>query len=301
MSMRAYFAITMAILLAVLVTGCGSAAPTAAPTVTLNPPTETAAPTAGSEAQAKASEPTLSPSAPTEPAPTPIQEPTSSPPTPTEPAPTPTQELSPTAAATLPPAATASPEQELLGGFGDVPEIDGEVLYLLGQVMDVQGEPVPGAVVEIWQTDADGVYDHPGDPGTESRDQTFQFFGSSVADADGWYAFRTLMPGRYEPRPRHIHFKVKQDGATLLTSQFYFSDDIAIVEGEGMFQAVGESGDALLLQLVQGEDGVLAVGPIVVDRGLGSGELLLTPSQAEGPYYPVVSPSDFDNDLLRLP
>lgn len=283
MSMRAYFAITMAILLAVLVTGCGSAAPTAEPAVTLNPPTETAAPTAGSEAQAKASEPTLSPSAPT------------------EPAPTPTQELSPTAAATLPPAATASPEQELLGGFGDAPEIDGEVLYLLGQVMDVQGEPVPGAVVEIWQTDADGVYDHPGDPGTESRDRTFQFFGSSVADADGWYAFRTLMPGRYEPRPRHIHFKVKQDGATLLTSQFYFSDDIAIVEGEGMFQAVGESGDALLLQLVQGEDGVLAVGPIVVDTGLGSGELPLTPSQAEGPYYPVVSPSDFDNDLLRLP
>lgn len=283
MSMRAYFAITMAILLAVLVTGCGSAAPTAESTVTLNPPTETAASTAGSEAQAKASEPTLSPSAPT------------------EPAPTTTQELSPAAAAPLPPAATASPEQELLGGFGDAPEIDGEVLYLLGQVMDVQGEPVPGAVVEIWQTDADGVYDHPGDPGTESRDRTFQFFGSSVADADGWYAFRTLMPGRYEPRPRHIHFKVKQDGATLLTSQFYFSDDIAIVEGEGMFQAVGESGDALLLQLVQGEDGVLAVGPIVVDTGLGSGELPLTPSQAEGPYYPVVSPSDFDNDLLRLP
>jgi protocatechuate 3,4-dioxygenase beta subunit len=283
MSMRAYFAITMAILLAVLVTGCGSAAPTAESTVTLNPPTETAASTAGSEAQAKASEPTLSPSAPT------------------EPAPTTTQELSPAAAAPLPPAATASPEQELLGGFGDAPEIDGEVLYLLGQVMDVQGEPVPGAVVEIWQTDADGVYDHPGDPGTESRDRTFQFFGSSVADVDGWYAFRTLMPGRYEPRPRHIHFKVKQDGATLLTSQFYFSDDIAIVEGEGMFQAVGESGDALLLQLVQGKDGVLAVGPIVVDTGLGSGELSLTPSQAEGPYYPVVSPSDFDNDLLRLP
>ena len=283
MRIRAYFATTMAILLAVLVTGCGSAAPTAEPTVALNPPTETAAPTAGSEAQAKASEPTLSPSAPT------------------EPAPTTTQELSPAAAAPLPPAATASPEQELLGGFGDAPEIDGEVLYLLGQVMDVQGEPVPGAIVEIWQTDADGVYDHPGDPGTESRDQTFQFFGSSVADADGWYAFRTLMPGRYEPRPRHIHFKVKQDGATLLTSQFYFSNDIAIVEGEGMFQAVGESGDALLLQLVQGEDGVLAVGPIVVDTGLGSGELPLTPSQAEGPYYPVVSPSDFDNDLLRLP
>ena len=69
----------------------------------------------------------------------------------------------------------------------------------------------------------------------------------------------------------------------------------------GLAQVRIKFGDALLLQLVQGEDGVLAVGPIVVDTGLGSGDLPLTPSQAEGPYYPVVSPSDFDNDLLRLP
>jgi len=38
----------------------------------------------------------------------------------------------------------------------------------------------------------------------------------------------------YEPRPRHIHFKVKQNESTLLTSQLYFSDDIVEVEGEGM-------------------------------------------------------------------
>jgi protocatechuate 3,4-dioxygenase beta subunit len=301
MSKQAYLVITSALLLAVLVAACGPAAPAAAPTVTPNPATEAAPPTVEPETQASAPESTPVPPTPTESALTLTLEPTTPPPTPTEPAPTLTQEPSPTAAATLPPAVTPSPEQKLLGGFVAAPEIDGEVLYLLGQVMDIQGEPLPGATVEIWQTDASGVYDHPGDPGTESRDRTFQFFGSSVADADGWYAFRTLMPGRYEPRPRHIHFKVKQDGATLLTSQFYFSDDIAIVEGEGMFQAVGESGDALLLQLMQGEDGVLANGPIVVDTGLGSGELALTPSQAEGPYYPVVSPSDFDNDLLTVP
>ena len=49
---------------------------------------------------------------------------------------------------------------------------------------------------------------------------------------------------------------------------------------------------------------MLRLGPgaqYALDDGLGSGELPLTPSQAEGPYYPVVSPSDFDNDLLRLP
>ncbi|MEZ4639364.1 MAG: hypothetical protein R2856_31120 [Caldilineaceae bacterium] len=96
----------------------------------------------------------------------------------------------------------------------------------------MNGTPVPDVAVEIWQTDAVGVYDHPRDPGTNSRDTSFQFYGTAITDADGWYAFRTIMPGEYEPRPRHIHFKVKQGDATLLTSQFYFSDDVAQVQGK---------------------------------------------------------------------
>ena len=113
--------------------------------------------------------------------------------------------------------------------------------------------------------------------------------------------FRTIIPTEYEPRPRHIHFKVKQNGNTLLTRQFYFSEDIADVEGEGMFQAIGEAGDLLLLQLVNGESAVLANGQIVVDTGIGSGELPLTPTQAEGPFYPVVPVAEYDNDLVILP
>ena len=191
--------------------------------------------------------------------------------------------------------------KQLIADFDKAPEANGDLLFLFGQVLDVNGNAVPNAQIEIWQTDASGVYDHPNDPGTASRDQSFQFFGSAVADADGWYAFRTILPGRYEPRPRHIHYKVKQGGETLLTSQFYFSDDVAVVEGESMFQAVGEGGESLLLQLVQGESGVQANGQVVVATTSREGTLPLTPSQAEGPYYPIVSPSDYDNDLVRLP
>jgi protocatechuate 3,4-dioxygenase beta subunit len=36
------------------------------------------------------------------------------------------------------------------------------------------------------------------------------------------------LPGRYEPRPRHIHVKVKLDGDELLTTQFYFADEIKL-------------------------------------------------------------------------
>ena len=42
---------------------------------------------------------------------------------------------------------------------------------------------------------------------------------------NGAYTFRTIFSGEYEPRPRHIHFKVKLNGETLITSQFYFASD----------------------------------------------------------------------------
>lgn len=246
---------------------------TVPPTETMVPPTETAIPTEPPAAEADTSGAEPEPTATAAPTETPLPEPT----------------------ATIDPAAAA------IGAFSGSSQTNGETLILFGQVLDVNGQPVPEAEVEIWQTDFSGVYDHPGDPSTNGRDQTFQFFGSASTGADGWYAFRTIVPGRYEPRPRHIHFKVKQNGSTLLTSQFYFSDDIAEVQGEGIFRQAGDSGDLLLLQLAQGENSLLANGQIVVDVGMGNGSLPLTPSQTEGPYYPVVPVAEYDNDLVVLP
>lgn len=203
----------------------------------------------------------------------------------------------PIPSATPEPVATLHPAEQLITSFTAPVEANGELLIVYGQVTDVNGNPVPDVAVEIWQTDEQGIYDHPDDRTTGGRDMTFQFYGTAVANTEGWYAFRTIVPGQYEPRPRHIHFKVKQGSSTLLTSQFYFSDDIAQLQGEGLFQAAGDQGDLLLLQLVQGEGALLANGRIVVDTGIGAGSLPLTPSQAEGPFYPVVTVADYDNDL----
>lgn len=180
----------------------------------------------------------------------------------------------------------------------------GDVILLTGQVLDRGGQPLPGAVVEIWQTDANGIYDHPGDSDAGRRDRAFQFYGHSVADANGVYLFRTIVPGEYEPRPRHIHVKVKRDGATLLTTQFYFLDDLTSLQGEGVFRQAGNLGNRLILQPlgvvdVAGQAAPILANDLVID--LGSGSLTPTPLQAEGPYYPVVSIADFDNDLTIAP
>jgi len=190
-----------------------------------------------------------------------------------------------------------SEEQSILPVFSQPITATGEPLVLYGHLRDASGNPLNGYAVEIWQVDSDGIYDHPGDSNTAKRDMGFQFYGTSVTDENGLFAFRTLVPARYEPRPKHIHFKVKKDGQTLLTSQFYFSGEVDAGQ-------LGPAGEMLLLDLNDAQDAngnqmKLAFKDIVVDAGTGS-VMPQTPSQVEGPYYPVVDVSQFDNDLASI-
>lgn len=194
------------------------------------------------------------------------------------------------------------PAEAALAAFPAAPSIDGEIILVYGRVVDRNGNPIQEARVEFWQTDANGVYDHPGDAKTESRDRNFQFYGTSVTGEDGVYLFRTIVPGEYEPRPAHIHVKVKLGGAELLTTQFYFAQDAENVQNEGVFRTAGEAGELLFLSGeartdVNGTQVLLANKDIVIDTGNG-GSLEATPSQTEGPYYPVVDVSRYNNDLL---
>ena len=97
----------------------------------------------------------------------------------------------------------------------------GTPLLLSGQLVNLSGAAVSGATIEIWQTDNNGLYYHSGN-NYQSRDQNFQFFGTSTTDANGNYSFRTVRPGLYTGRIRHIHFKIKLNGTTLVTSQLTF-------------------------------------------------------------------------------
>lgn len=270
----------------ILAAAC-SAAPPAAPTAApASPPAAAATPAAATTPAAL---------------PTPTPEPTKSP------ASTASAllEASPTPAAAEPAAnPTLSPVERLLAAFPNPPQAKGQAVLLFGRVLDTSGDPIPGATVEIWQTDAQGIYDHPGDRSTAARDLLFQSYGASATDADGNYVFRTIEPGYYEPRPKHIHVKVKRDGRELLTTQFYFEEDRAGLGGEGVFSQAGGQGELLILKAVA-DAAAEAAGVRVLSNdlvlGATAGTLAPTPAQTEGPYYPVADVSSFDNDLTIAP
>ncbi len=105
----------------------------------------------------------------------------------------------------------------------------GQLLYLMGQVLNIKGTPVKGVQVEIWQANAAGRYDHPSDPNPAPLDPNFQGYGIAVTDAEGRYRFKTIKPGAYPvmqgwDRPPHVHFELT-GRIDRQTTQMWFPDD----------------------------------------------------------------------------
>lgn len=97
----------------------------------------------------------------------------------------------------------------------------GEITDLTGRVLDRAGEPIDGALVEIWQCDANGRYLHSGDTSATPRDPGFQGYGRCTTGADGVYRFRTIKPVPYPGRAPHIHFAVRAPGREPVVTQMY--------------------------------------------------------------------------------
>ena len=98
------------------------------------------------------------------------------------------------------------------------------VLFFRGRVIDVHGEPIVGGVVDIWQADTKGRYKHPRDNSPGERWEEFLYWGESPTGTNGEFEFRTYLPGAYNRRPAHIHYKVWHQRRRLLTSQVYFNE-----------------------------------------------------------------------------
>ncbi len=95
-------------------------------------------------------------------------------------------------------------------------------LSVSGQVLDVRGDIVPEAKLEIWQTDHLGHYDLDG----------YRYRATLISDAGGKYSFDSVMPGHYPDRVcQHIHYLVTAPGHKTITTQLYFATD-PVFEGD---------------------------------------------------------------------
>jgi protocatechuate 3,4-dioxygenase, beta subunit len=139
----------------------------------------------------------------------------------------------------------------------------GQPSWVEGVVTDLQGKPVAGAQVEIWQCDEAGRYHHPGDGGR--ADKAFQGFGKVVVGSEGQYRFRTIRPVAYGGRAPHIHVKVRLGKRELLTTQLYVQDDAGNAR-DYLWRNLRNDADrvALTVAFASGEGGLRANFPIVL-------------------------------------
>lgn len=98
----------------------------------------------------------------------------------------------------------------------------GEAMRIVGQVMNAAAPdtPVPGARLELWQTDGRGRY-HPEDRGDYSdfQDDQIDLRGTVIADAMGRFDVMSVFPKEYWPRPPHIHSWIRAEGFRPLVTQ----------------------------------------------------------------------------------
>ena len=130
----------------------------------------------------------------------------------------------------------------------------GEVIRVTGRVLDEACAPVEGALVDLWQANANGRYAHPADPNPAPLDPNFQGWGQAVTDAEGRYAFRTIKPAAYPLRfmgsgeadedagyrTPHLHFRVSKRGFNELSTQMYFAGE-ALNGKDGVLRRVPEA------------------------------------------------------------
>jgi protocatechuate 3,4-dioxygenase beta subunit len=119
------------------------------------------------------------------------------------------------------------------------PRALGQLVRVTGRVLDEDGRPVSGAVLEVWQANAAGKYIHPNDPSPVSVDPNFAGVGRIVVGPDGGFELLTIKPGAYPVpyeeqggatdwwRPPHIHVSIFGPAfASRLVTQVYFPGEV---------------------------------------------------------------------------
>jgi len=124
-------------------------------------------------------------------------------------------------------------DDDLILNYAHGGEPIGQRIVVSGQVIDENGRPQPGTLVEFWQANAGGRYRHKRESYLAALDPNFGGCGRTITDEQGFYAFRTIKPGAYpwpngvnDWRPAHIHISLFGHAfAQRLITQMYFEGD----------------------------------------------------------------------------
>ena len=152
----------------------------------------------------------------------------------------------------------------------------GKIIHLTGRVLNLKGEPVSGAKVQIWQADVNGRYTHDSDPNPGLRDPNFQGYSVQKTDAEGRYRFKTIKPGAYPGliagmRTPHIHFEVDGKVDRVIT-QVFFPNEPLNEQDRILHSIKGPHKEALIVKLMPPSkemeaDSVHAIWDVVLLKG----------------------------------
>ena len=139
----------------------------------------------------------------------------------------------------------------------------GEKMVLAGRLLDDTGRPIRDSLVEIWQANSSGRYDHPGDTHDAPLDPNFVGNGKTMTDDEGRYRFITIKPGSYPwPnhanawRPQHIHFSLLGNAPIQrLVTQMYFPGD-PLLALDPIYQSIPEAARSRLLSRLDLDVGI---------------------------------------------
>ena len=132
------------------------------------------------------------------------------------------------------------------------PGAEGEHVTLICRVLDGGGVPVDDAMLEVWQADASGVYNHPDDPRYAEHDPAFRGFGRAATNHEGVCVFETVKPGclagaNGPTEAPHINVSVFARGLLKpAITRVYFSGDPANPEDPVLSMMAADGRETLL-------------------------------------------------------
>jgi protocatechuate 3,4-dioxygenase alpha subunit len=129
-------------------------------------------------------------------------------------------------------------------------------VWLTGVVRDGDGVPVPDALVETWQADPDGRFDHPDDPrGAVAPPEGFRAFARCPTDSEGRYRILTLLPGATPGQAPHVAVSVLGRGIVQrLATRIYFPENTAANEADPVLAVVPPERRRTLIATRAGDD-----------------------------------------------